>query len=564
MINITIQSLDLSITLSPGETLHEGLDRAGVHIETPCGGQGICGDCRIWVSPPDRVPSTPHDNISDDDDADGLRLACQAIPTGDVTVRLEDNFVDDRQERHQGRILLQNSNRSDTEVIPAVAVIQEGEAFRLRHDRSEETVPLPTWKPTFSPKGLAIDIGTTTMVISLIDLTTGEMLSSGASLNPQVVHGHDVLTRIQYAETPEGLAEMAGLVQDKLNQLLAKACEATGTHPHEIVDVSIGANTTMLQLAAAIDPTPLGRVPFNYDIKGGTTYPVSQFNLQVNPAARVYLPPVMHAFVGTDITAGLILCPDFFHDRQSILYIDMGTNGEMCLNVRGNRLTTSTAAGPAFEGMGLSSGMRATDGAVEKVTVEGGKLRFQTIGDVPAKGICGSGIVDFIAALLEVGFLDPTGKLQDGGVENSPVVKVKNQPAYAYGEGVYLTQKDVRQIQLAKGAVRTGIDLILQSGGIDCRDLDKIYVAGGFGNCLKPENMEKIGLLPPHAAEKVVFCGNASIDGSTRLLTQGRRRVFLENALDAMTHLQLADSPDFMTVFVTSMGFPDHAKGPAN
>ena len=557
MINIIVEPIGVTVEMNEGETLHDGLERAGICIETPCGGQGVCGACKVWVDTPAHVPSTPHEDISQEDDKKGLRLACQAIPEKDITIHLEDNFVYDKGTRNQGRILLQNSSIGQNGSASAIKLIKNQDKISLVHDRGTDEIILDTWQPDYTPKGLAIDIGTTTMVISLVSLNTSEILASGSSLNPQVVHGHDVLTRIQYAGTPEGLDEMASLVRNKLNDLLAHACEETHTHPDEIVDVTIGANTTMLQLAAKIDPTPLGQVPFTFDIKGGTTHPVEMFGLNVNKAARVYLPPVMHAFVGTDITAGLILCPDFFDDEKSILYIDMGTNGEMCLNVKGRRFTTSTAAGPAFEGMGLSTGMRATDGAVEKVKVtEDGVLEFQIIGGGKVKGVCGSGIVDFIAALLETELLDPSGRLSDKDETNAAVMMLDDQPAFEYGDGVHLTQKDIRQIQLAKGAVRTGIDLILQSCDITCDDLDSIYVAGGFGNYLKPANMERIGLLPENAADKVIFCGNASIDGSTILLTQGAQRLFLENALDKMEHLQLAESPEFMDCFVKSLGFP--------
>ena len=556
MITIIVEPIGVTVEMKRGETLHDGLERAGIAIETPCGGQGVCGACRVWVEPPEHVPSTPHEDISTLDDKKGLRLACQAVPEKDITLRLEDNFVYDKAHRNQGRILLQKTMPRQNNAAPAVKLVKRQEKVFLIHDRDTREIWLDTWQPQYSPKGLAIDIGTTTMVISLVSLDTGEILASGSSLNPQVIHGHDVLTRIQYAGTPEGLEEMATLVQDKLNELLTRACETSHTHPDEIVDVTIGANTTMLQLAAKIDPTPLGSVPFTFDIKGGTTYPASRFGLTVNKAARVYLPPVMHAFVGTDITAGLLLCPDFFDDTKSILYIDMGTNGEMCLNVKGRRFTTSTAAGPAFEGMGLSTGMRATDGAVEKVEIIDGAIECRIIGDGEVKGVCGSGIVDLIAALLMTGILDASGKLPDKDEHNPSVETVDDQPAYEYGKGIYLTQKDIRQIQLAKGAVRTGIDLILKNGGITCDELDSIYVAGGFGNYLKPANMEKIGLLPENAADKVIFCGNASIDGSTILLTRGTQRVFLEQTLNAMKHLQLADSPEFMNCFVASLGFP--------
>ena len=561
MINIIVEPIGITVEINEGETLHDGLERAGIGIETPCGGQGVCGACKVWVDTPAHVPSTHHEDISQDDDKKGLRLACQAIPEKDITIRLEDNYVYDKETRNQGRILLQSNTIGKNGSASAIKLIQNQNNVSLVHDRGTDEITLDTWQSNYTPKGLAIDIGTTTMVISLISLNSGEILASGSSLNPQVVHGHDVLTRIQYAETPQGLDEMASLVRNKLNDLLAYACKETHTHPDEIVDVTIGANTTMLQLAAKIDPTPLGRVPFTFDIKGGTTYPAEMFGLHVNKAARVYLPPVMHAFVGTDITAGLILCPDFFDDEKSILYIDMGTNGEMCLNVKGRRFSTSTAAGPAFEGMGLSTGMRATDGAVEKVRItKDGVIEFQTIGGGRVKGVCGSGIVDFIAVLLETGILDASGKLSNKDKKNSAVMTVDDLPVFEYGEGVYLTQKDIRQIQLAKGAVRTGVDLILQNGGITCNDLDYIYVAGGFGNYLKPSNMERIGLLPENAADKVIFCGNASIDGSTRLLTQGTQRLFLEKALNKMEYLQLADSPDFMNCFVTSLGFPPAKK----
>ena len=277
--------------------------------------------------------------------------------------------------------------------------------------------------------------------------------------------------------------------------------------------------------------------------------------MNVNKAARVYLPPILHAYVGTDISAGLILCLDFFDDDKSILFIDMGTNGEICLNVKGKRYTTSTAAGPAFEGMGLSTGMRATEGAVEKVDFVDGAFQFQTIGRGRVKGICGSGIIDLISALLKSKYLDASGRLMKKESIATPVVEVEGLVAFQYGDGIHLTQKDIRQIQLAKGAVRAGIDLILESGGIDCDQLNKIYVAGGFGNSLRPINMERIGILPENAADKVVFCGNASIDGSILLLTNTDKRLFLETALKKMVYLQLAKSPNFINCFLKSLNF---------
>lgn len=549
MPTIFVKPIEITIEMRSGETLHKSLERSGVQIETPCGGNGICGRCRVWAEEPDKIPLTPNENISHDEEAQGLRLACMAIPEASTVVRLEENYLYENRDQSDGkeyqshsdlRILSSGKTGNRGSISPVVTAIEGGPSC---------------------PKGLAIDIGTTTLVISLVSLTTGRVLASASSLNPQVVNGHDVLSRIQYASTAKGLSEMAALIRNKINELVQQACKDAESQRDDIVDVAIGANTTMLQIAASVDPTPLGHLPFKVDIKGGTTFPASQFGLNVNGRARVYIPPVMHAFVGSDISAGLLSCPDFFEDDRSVLYLDMGTNGEICLNVRGQRFTTSTAAGPAFEGMGISSGMRATAGAVERVDVRGGKLIFHLIGDpLPEsalseenlieshlnrdreiKGVCGSGIVDLIAALLTTDQLDRSGKL--------------NNPPFCYGEDIYLTQRDIRQIQLAKGAVRTGVDIILERGGITCEELDKIYIAGGFGNFLNPVSMERIGLLPEHSSGRVIFCGNASIDGAIMLLTDTNARTFLEETLHQMEHLQLADSPQFMECFVKNLNF---------
>lgn len=588
MPTIFVQPIELDIEIKKGETIKEALGRAGVHIETPCAGNGICGDCRIWAKEPDKIPPTPHENISPDEEAKGLRLACMAIPTADTLIELDANYLYNKDDSRYGK-----QKQNHLKILSSAIT-------------SSKTVLSPTvasMKYSSNPKALAIDIGTTTLVVSLVSLITGKILASASSINPQAVFGHDVLSRIEYASTSKGLLEMSDLIRNKLNELVEQACKESNSQVDEIVDVAIGANTTMLQIAAAIDPAPLGHLPFKIDISGGTNYPASQFGLHVNPSAQVYLPPVMHAFVGSDISAGLLASPEFFQDNNSVLYLDMGTNGEICLNVKGQRLTTSTAAGPAFEGMGISSGMRATDGALERVYVKDGQLILQVIGEIlnqndtesrfsegslttkngvnsknSIKGVCGSGIVDLVAAILTTGHLDRSGKLKfieedsclveeskshlledkllkSNKNEQFKVVKKNSQPAFCYGKNLYLTQKDIRQIQLAKGAIRTGVDLILRKGGITCKDLDKIYIAGGFGNFLNPGNMEIIGLLPQYSADKVVFCGNACIDGTIMLLTNASTRTFLENALHNMEHLQLADSPEFMECFVENLNF---------
>ncbi|MBF0378525.1 MAG: DUF4445 domain-containing protein [Desulfamplus sp.] len=580
MVNIFVEPIQLTIDIKSGETIHDGLERAGINIETPCGGNGICGCCRVLAIEPSKIPPTPHETITAQEASKGVRLACIAYPESDTTIKLETAYLYDRGN---------NDKQDNGQKILSVGLLEKSNGNSNLDNKFNWSCNLDDkFNPNLnSPTkvnlhgidnqkalGLAVDIGTTTLVIAIVSLINMKILASASSLNPQVVHGHDVLSRINYSSTPTGLAKMSKLIRDKLNELIGEVCESIESKRDQIVDVVIGANTTMLQIAASIDPTPLGHLPFKADIAGATTFPIDQFGLNVNKYASVYLPPVLHAFVGSDISAGLLRCPEFFDDHKSVLYIDMGTNGELCLNVKGRRFATSTAAGPAFEGMGISSGMRATNGAVERVEVIDNKIIFHVIGSNPTdikkiKGICGSGVIDLIAALLTTQYLDKSGKLElltlseseepqsSLSLENKipEIVKIESQTAFCYGENIYLTQKDIRQIQLAKGAVRTGIDLILQKGGITCEMVDKVYIAGGFGNFLNPKNMEKIGLLPENCAKKVIFCGNACIDGSIMLLTNINVRVFLESALNDIEHLQLADSPEFMNCFVKNLNF---------
>ncbi|MBF0243388.1 MAG: DUF4445 domain-containing protein [Desulfamplus sp.] len=537
MTNIFVEPINIKVELHPKETIKDGLKRVGVDIETPCGGNGICGKCRFWAKEPNKILETPHENITPKDAFNGLRLACMATPISDTTIRLEPNY----------KYTIDSTHQNHTQNYDNGQILSVGD-FSSKFEAIGEK-----WFDQFgvkNPKGIAVDIGTTTVVVALVCLKEGKLLESALSLNPQVVHGHDVLSRIGYASTSKGLDEIATLIRDRINELIDEVCKKSGSKIEEIVDITIGANTTMLEIAAKIDPSPLGHLPFKVDILGGTNFLAKEwFGFNVNSQVKVYIPPVMHAFVGSDISAGLLCAPDFFDNSKSILYLDMGTNGEICLNVKGRRFTTSTAAGPAFEGMGISIGMRATDGAVERVEVgQAGNLIFHAIGGQQVKGICGSGIVDFIAALLETKELDSLGKFKN---------KVLGELKVLVGEAgeVYLTQKDIRQIQLAKSAVRTGIDLILKKGQISCSDLDKIYIAGGFGNFLNPISMERIEIVPKGSSDKVMFCGNASIDGSIMLLIDHTKRSFLEEALYDMEHLQLADDPEFMESFVKNLNF---------
>lgn len=560
---IRINPLQETILARPEETLREALLRQGINIEGPCNGQGICGQCGVWIQSPEDVPPTPHSKISPEQEAAGLRLSCRIVPERDMTIRLPADFSRDARRIRGAQQILEGERISWGRVASAVRVFQEQGTWWMRYDAEPEASQLPGWRQTMQPKGLAVDLGTTSMVVTLLSLISGEELATASMLNPQGKYGHDVISRIMHGSTEQGLQQLHQAVSRGLNQLIQEVCTDSGSESLEILDVVLGGNTTMLQLAACIDPSPLGRIPFRVDIQGGSSYPAQRFSLEVNPAARVYIPPVMHAFIGTDVTAGLLMSGDFFDNAARVLYIDVGTNGEIAVNNQGQRLAASTAAGPAFEGATLTSGMRAALGAISQVSTDGFDLQLQTIGDVPAKGICGSGIMDLVASLLDLGLVDRTGRMLSsaGELQVSPELQQRlqllhGQPAIRLGREVFFTQKDLREIQLSKGAIRASIDILLQEANLQSTDMQQIIIAGGFGFYLKPGSLERIGLLPADSQDRVMFAGNASRSGCVWLINDITYRRYLEERVSEIQHVSTANHPRFMEHYIECMEFP--------
>ncbi len=569
MVELRVKPLNQTIEASRGETVREALQRGGIHIDGACDGLGVCGQCTVWASAQGPVPETPHESISRTQMDRGLRLSCQLRADQDMELELHGNYTLEAHFRDEsGPILVGDFSRSQ-ELDPAVKVMPAKDGWKVSYEHGSAE-PLGQWADQFEPKGLAVDIGTTTLVVSLISLITGQELANASSLNPQIRFGHDVLTRVQKGSSPEGLNDLASAVRGGVNDLIREACQASSSDPLEILDAVVGGNTTMLELCAGINPEPLGRIPFQVDIPSGSWVPASSFGFEANPAARVYIPPVVHAFVGSDISSGLLVSDGFFEDEGRMLFLDVGTNGEMGVSNGPQRLVTSTAAGPAFEGAGLSSGMRAARGAVETVTRWGDELQFGTIGDAEPRGICGSGLIDLLTMLLSTGILDPSGRLHRA--EECPDVpeglrrhldEEDEQPVFRINPNVVLRQNDIRQLQLAKSAIRTGMDLLLEEAGLEPEALDRVVIGGGFGNYLRPPSLEAIGMLPPNTAHKVTFGGNTSWRGCAELLVSVARRRFLEQEVNHVRHLPIAEKTEFMDRFVQNMEFPEPALEPS-
>jgi uncharacterized 2Fe-2S/4Fe-4S cluster protein (DUF4445 family) len=555
---LKVLPLNRELVLGKDESIMIALQNAGIGINGACNGKGICGKCKIRMEKPEDFPEEGHEKLTREEIREGVRLACRVVPESDTTITLPDDFSLDAR-------ILEGEQISGARVNPAVRVHSENGNFQLEYNNgSMDTEPLENWEASFTPKGLAIDIGTTTVVVTLMNLYTGEELATASIVNPQTRFGHDVLTRIQMGSEPEGLEKLAGTLYGALSDLVSQVCKKSGSDPMEILDAVVGANTTMLQLAAKINPEPLGKVPFEVSIQGGQSYAAHRFGLNINPRARIYVPPVAHAFVGSDISAGL-LSSGFFEKKHAALFIDIGTNGEMAINAGGQWIVTSTAAGPAFEGMGVSSGMRATAGAIEKVKInahEGG-IDIVTIGNAPARGICGSGIIDAMACIVNLELVDRSGRMKDRSMAEhlpSAVVNlledVDEKPAVRLDDnGVFFTQQDVRQLQLAKSAVRTGISMLLEETGTPLDSLGELILAGAFGYHLRPESLETIGLIPSGLDGRVSFAGNTSKTGSALMLLDVDLRRELEGRMEQVSYLSIAEGAEFQELFLKNIAF---------
>jgi uncharacterized 2Fe-2S/4Fe-4S cluster protein (DUF4445 family) len=556
MPQLTILPYKKNIDIRTDETVMQALRRGGYEVEGPCNGKGICGKCRIRVENPEEVPQTPHRDISETEALDkGIRLACRLIPSGDITVHLPDDFSVDAR-------ILEGEHLGGIELKPAPVVVSKNEAFWMQYTGEDSEVALQNWEAHFSPKGLAIDVGTTTLVVTLFCLATGKELSTASSINPQTKFGHDVVSRIQKGSTEEGLAEVAGVVRRELNRLIQKACKNSDAQADEVLDVVIGGNTTMLTLAAAINPKSLGLLPFTVEIKGGVSYVAKDFGLDINPAGRIYVPPIVHAFIGSDITAGVLAC-GCLEKKKPSLFVDVGTNGEMGINSDGRFIVASTAAGPAFEGMGVSSGIRAVPGAVEAAYFDGETIDFKTIDAQPARGICGSGIIDIVASLLKSGVVNPSGRMKTPDLKKDVQAAIAehlqliaDQPVFNIADGVSFTQADIRQVQLAKGAIRTGIDMLMSEANVTPEDLEDITLAGAFGYHLRPDSLAAIGLIPQKLSHKVRFAGNTSKTGCAMMLINTPLRKYLEDQVQSVEHLPLAEKISFQNLFIENLNFP--------
>ena len=577
-----------------GITLLESARTLGIALQAPCGGQGKCGRCIVKVAQGEVSPPTPTDHrfLSAGQIAQGYRLACQARPLTDCRIyippeslsiaqrlQLEGQEIPAKPEPAIATFNLVltpptlNDLRSDAErVIQSLKVLHGVEASvdfavlrelpeRLRSEgwrlkavvRKGEIIAL--LPPEATPLGLAIDLGTTKIAAFLLDLESGRTLVAKGLMNPQIPYGEDVISRITHAiQKPEGAAELQKVVVEAINKAAEEMCAEVNANPSQIVEAVIVGNTAMHHLFLGLPVSQLGYAPYVPAVQRPLELKARELGLRIAPGAVVYMPPIIAGYVGSDHVAS-ILAAGFDEIEGPALLLDIGTNTEICLAHQGKLTSLSCASGPAFEGAHITHGMRASPGAIESFTLEDDEVKFQTIGGLPPVGLCGSGILDVVAQLRKAGVIDSSGRMGS----HQRVRKTDGQLSFVIaerGEGlppIVFTQKDVREIQLAKAAIRAGIEVLLKERGLSPGELQEVVLAGAFGTYLRPESALEIGMLPKLPAERIRQIGNAAGAGARAVLISTKMRAKAEKLAQQVEYIELAAVPNFAEIFAKAI-----------
>jgi uncharacterized 2Fe-2S/4Fe-4S cluster protein (DUF4445 family) len=589
----------------PAETLLDTARRAGVRIASVCGGRGLCKSCTVQVTEGPVEPPSQQDLefFSPEEITNSWRRACQTVACGgcrvevsararavplrteveseDVWVRpdpavrlypvtvaaptLECPAADDHRlmnalnEKWPG-----TCSRVDLDVLrhlpgalrthggQVVAIVRFGEVIGVVPPGKG---PLP---------GLAVDIGTTNIGVLLVDLRNGRTLASRAMENPQTSYGGDVITRIRKARSsPEIQKHLHDLVVAGINEAACELCESQSLGPAQIADVVVAGNTAMHHLLLQLPVQYLGAVPFVAASASATDVKARDIGIKAMPGAYVHVLPNIAGFVGSDHTA-MLLAIGTDHEEKTVVALDIGTNTEMSLIHKGRLLSISCPSGPALEGGHIRCGMRSAPGAIESVKISGDQISIRTIGNAPPVGICGSGVLDATAQLYLAGVVSPTGRM----TKEHPRVRIHDgQPEFvladereAQGTAIVFSQRDIRAVQLAKGAIQAGIQVLLEDAGLREEEIEQMIIAGAFGNYIDLASAVAIGMLPDLPLDRFAQVGNAAGIGAKLALVSYPHRATAQSIAASSHYFELAGSVRFNTAFMHAMGFPDHKK----
>jgi len=604
-IKATFKPGNRSVYVLSGTSILEAAGRAGIVITSPCGGQGTCGKCRIQVIE-GNIPYTAIEKrlLSKEDLLSDVRLACQSKITSACTIYIPSTSRESAQqiltkgiqnkkeikpsvwkkyvELQKPTLASPQANlnlireavntgfHADIYVIRSLSAILDEADYRVTCVFSDgELISVEKGDTTGTDYGVAFDIGTTTLVGTLLDLNTGEELALVSRTNPQVIYGDDVISRINFTITDkEGLDKLFYKISREINDMISQLSNEAGINIYNIYKVAIAGNSTMQHICLKISPKSLAKIPFNLVVREPVEIKAKKIGIDINPDALVYVLPSIAGFVGGD-TVACILATQLHKKKELKLIIDIGTNGEIVLGNNKKIIAASTAAGPSFEGARISQGMRATIGAIEKVIIND-DVEYNVIGNTAPFGICGTGLIDGVAELLKAGVIDETGRIvsqsEYKGNENirRRIIETEKGNDFLLVDGhaarskrpIFISQKDVRELQLAKAAIAAGIRILQKELNVTDKDISEVYLAGAFGNFIRRANAKRIGLIPNIASEKIAFVGNASSSGAKLVLLSYDIEKEAEHISTQTHYIELSARSDFNENFMNEMMFP--------
>ncbi len=597
----------------PGVSFMQAALDLGILIESSCAGLGSCAKCKVRIREgAAALTAAERSLLTTHEIAAGIRLSCQAKISGDSVCFVPDeSLLLGEQIDIQGKkgafqlqpdirkIFLQlpepqlGQKYFDVEHVVAHASAGLGHAleydFRLAAGTpsllrqsdfavtatadGNKLIALEAGDTTDRLYGVAVDIGTTTLAAKLLDLNNGDVLAIAASVNPQKSYGADVVSRINYSvENPDGLQRLHDMIVQAVNELIENLCRDAEVAAADIYKLVLAGNTVMQHLLLKVEPRNIAYKPYAPAFQGPVTLPASKLGLLAAAGASVYVLPGLACFVGSDVTAVLTVLDLDCNDKLQLV-VDIGTNGEMVLGCKGKLVCCSSPAGPAWEGATITYGMRAAQGAIERAEIVDGELRYRTIADAKPVGICGSGLLDLVSEFRRCQVIDKTGRILAPTELNSQVPEKLKQHIMPQengandlmiaetspGKHIMLTQKDIREVQLAKSTIAAGIKILLQEAGTKAAQIENIYIAGAFGNHVRGKDAIDLGLIPAVAESRIHFVGNAALAGAEAVLLSQKARKRAESIAGLVEYIEISEHRDFQEHFIGSMHFPQEA-----
>ncbi|MBN2852816.1 MAG: DUF4445 domain-containing protein [Clostridia bacterium] len=560
-----------------------------VDFNAPCGGNRKCGKCLIKVLTEIEEPSKDEIKVLGKNHEKGYRLACFIKPVENMEIEIPEKVSKEKvmisadtviknidpeltvYSKNIEKAHLRNQfsdidsikepfNINNLELVKSVSqIIRETDYHPTVIKLNNEMVGISSQKYN-DYYGIAIDIGTTTVASYLFNLKTGKRIDIVSGLNSQKKYGADVISRIEFASSDEGLAEIQKSIISQINQMIITLCTRNSIRADEIFYITVAGNTTMIHLFMKISPVNIGKAPFIPVTTALHRIKASEIGLKINENGYIAVLPSVASYIGSDITAG-VLATNMLHKNKISLLLDIGTNGEIVLGNKKKMIACSTAAGPAFEGANIRFGTGGISGAIDDFKIIGNEVVFTTIDSQPPIGICGSGIITIVSQLLEHDIIDETGRFYDEDELNADeklkerLVEFENMTAFHITDGIYITQKDIREIQNAKASFAAGVITLINRYGITNDQIDYLYLAGGFGNYIDIQSAIKIGLFPKQLKKKVIPSGNTAGTGAILCLLSSDKMRKINKISKEIEYIELSSDPTFTDQYIECMMF---------